>query len=291
MWFSKWKMSYATMNAAQCANGIRTRKKCRWKTFKLSNIVHKIINIQNKCQMTRFLEYWILLSMLRLKGKRYTLDGFFCGNKKDTPMTKSERQSEIAKVYHFTRKLFDAFMSSATDPCYECQATLTENSTSEDQKLNNPSYEIQLRVAISQMKMNEQTNKDQTHNETYVNSAFNNCLHVPLSEQAGARAGEIVFVCLWHKSQVAVVEKRSQSSIIVASLIMCFSFGMAIFCCVLYAIYAIMMAVLLPVCTAINYLNTNILLDDFSLKYCNKEQIIKMSDEISFISRNIVATT
>lgn len=51
-----------------------------------------------------------------------------------------------------------------------------------------------------------------------------------------------------------------------------------------------MMAVLLPVCTAINYLNTNILLDDFSLKYCNKEQIIKMSDEISFISRNIVAT-
>lgn len=135
--------------------------------------------------------------MLRSKGKRYTLDGFFRGNKKDTPMTKSERQSEIAKVYHFTRKLFDAFMSSATDPCYECQATLTENSTTEDQKLNNPSYEIQLRVAISQMKMNEQTNKDQTHNQTYVNSAFNNCLHVPVSERASDCKGRRDSVCVF----------------------------------------------------------------------------------------------
>lgn len=119
---------------------------------------------------------------------------FLWQQKRHTNLTKSERQSEIAKVYHFTRKLFDAFMSSATDPCYECQATLTENSTTEDQKLNNPSYEIQLRVAISQMKMNEQTNKDQTHNETYVNSAFNNCLHVPVSERESKRA--TVFVCL-----------------------------------------------------------------------------------------------
>lgn len=117
--------------------------------------------------------------------------------KRHTNLTKSERQSEIAKVYHFTRKLFDAFMSSATDPCYECQATLTENSTTEDQKLNNPSYEIQLRVAISQMKMNEQTNKDQTHNQTYVNSAFNNCLHVPVSERASDCKGRRDSVCVF----------------------------------------------------------------------------------------------
>lgn len=38
--------------------------------FQIVNIVQKIINIENKCQMTRFLEYWILLSILR---KRYTL--------------------------------------------------------------------------------------------------------------------------------------------------------------------------------------------------------------------------
>lgn len=76
------------------------------------------------------------------------------------------------------------------------------------------------------------------------------------------------------------MEKRSQSSIIVASLIMCFSFGMAILlfhdgCFV----------------AAINYLNTRILSDDFSLKYCNKEQIIKMSHEILFISRYIFFAT
>lgn len=56
---------------------------------------------------------------------------------------------DIAKVYHFTRKVFDAFMGSTTDPCYECQMTLTENSQLKRPKTEQQAHEIQLRVAIS----------------------------------------------------------------------------------------------------------------------------------------------
>lgn len=164
------------------------------------------------------------------------------------------------------------------DTCYGCQVTLAKYWS--NIQLNTAPEWSSCAIAISKWKRkNKQIRTEHTHTAKLMLILYLITVCERKSVFTTPRAKSFVVWCC---------EKRSQSSIIVASLIMCFSFSMSNFfvccllcVCVLLVFFWIYTRHKLPK-------PTRILLHDFSFKYCNKEQIIKMSDEKSFKSKNVV---
>lgn len=127
--------------------------------FRIVNIVHKIINIENKCQMTRFLEYWILLSYLYDRGEMKTiythtissLSLAFSAFRLEWDM-KHKQHNDSESISLYEKSFPYAFMDSATIACYGCQVTLAENWTAKQSSCADCNFQMKTEKRNKQIR-------------------------------------------------------------------------------------------------------------------------------------------